>query len=84
MAHHKQTKDTVKPDADLPVVMRTGTESAGKHLAVHARQLASNRTFESYENIIDATCQAWKMLIALPDSITSTGMRDWAHVGRAQ
>ena len=43
----------------------------------------SNRVFETYEAIIDAACDAWRKLIAQPDTITSIGMRDWAHVGQA-
>ena len=43
----------------------------------------SNRVFETYDAIIDAACEAWMKLIALPDAITSIGMRDWAHVGQA-
>jgi hypothetical protein len=42
----------------------------------------SNRVFETYEEIIDAACEAWNKLIALPNTITSIGMRDWAHTGR--
>ena len=35
----------------------------------------SNRVFETYEEIIDAACDAWNRLIALPATITSIGMR---------
>jgi hypothetical protein len=42
----------------------------------------SNRVFESYDDIIDAACQAWNKLIALPAVITSIGMRQWAHIGQ--
>jgi transposase len=42
----------------------------------------SNRVFETYDEIIDAACDAWRNLIALPQTITSIGMRDWAHVGQ--
>jgi DDE superfamily endonuclease len=44
----------------------------------------SNRVFETYEDIVDATCEAWNKLIALPDTISSIGTRAWAHVGRSQ
>lgn len=44
----------------------------------------SNRVFETYDAIIDAACEAWRKLIAQPDTITSIGMRDWAHVGQSQ
>ena len=41
----------------------------------------SNRVFETYEEIIEAACQAWRDLTAAPDVITSIGMRQWAHIG---
>ena len=43
----------------------------------------SNRVFENYGAIIDAACEAWQKLIAEPRTITSIGMRDWAHIGQA-
>jgi transposase len=42
----------------------------------------SNRVFETYEDIIDAACDAWNRLIALPATVTSIGMREWAYTGR--
>ena len=42
----------------------------------------SNTVFEDYEAILDAGCNAWNRLIAEPQTITSIGMRDWAHVGQ--
>ena len=39
-----------------------------------------NLVFETNDDIIDAACEAWNKLIALPDAIPS--MRDWAHVGQ--
>ncbi len=42
----------------------------------------SNRVFETYGDIIDAACDAWQRLVALPATITSIGMRDWAHGGQ--
>ncbi len=43
----------------------------------------SNRVFDTYEAIIHAACEAWVKLLAQPETITSIGMRDWAHVGRS-
>ena len=43
----------------------------------------SNRVFDSYDAIVDAACEAWQKLIAQPDTITSIGMRDWAHIGQS-
>jgi len=40
----------------------------------------SNRVFEDYDAIVDAACDAWNALIDKPATITSIGMRDWAHV----
>src|SRR5260370_19589623 len=42
----------------------------------------SNRVFETFADIIDAICEAWNKLIAQPETITSIGMRDWAHVSQ--
>jgi len=42
----------------------------------------SNRLFENYAAIIDAVCDAWRRLIVQSQTITSIGMRDWAHVGQ--
>ena len=41
----------------------------------------SNRVFETYDDIIDAACEAWNKLTAAPAVITSIGMRQWAHIG---
>jgi hypothetical protein len=43
----------------------------------------SNRVFEIDDAIIDAACDAWRRLIGQPETITSIGMRDWAHIGHA-
>jgi hypothetical protein len=42
----------------------------------------SNSVFETYDDIVDAACAAWNKLAALPDVITSIGMREWAHIGQ--
>ncbi len=41
----------------------------------------SNRVFETYDDIIDAACDAWNRLIGQPDTIISIGLRDWALMG---
>jgi hypothetical protein len=49
----------------------------------HLRQTwLSNRVFETYEEIIDAACDAWNRLIAQPHTITSIGSREWASTGQ--
>lgn len=42
----------------------------------------SNRVFADYEAVLDASCDAWNRIIALPDTIRSIGWRDWAYAGR--
>jgi DDE superfamily endonuclease len=43
----------------------------------------SNRVFDTYDDIIDAACEAWMKLMAMPETITSIGMREWAPVGQS-
>jgi transposase len=38
----------------------------------------SNRVFASYDAIVDACCDAWNALMALPESIRSITERKWA------
>jgi transposase len=40
----------------------------------------SNRIFETYEDIVDACCDAWRWFTSQPDNITSIGTRIWACV----
>jgi len=43
----------------------------------------SNRVFETFDDILEAACEAWNKLIAQPQIITSIGMRLWAHIGQS-
>lgn len=43
----------------------------------------SNRVFDTYDAILSAACEAWRKLLAQPETITSIGMRKWAHVGQS-
>ena len=38
----------------------------------------SNRVFENYKAIVDACCDAWRVLIARPDAITTIATPNWA------
>ncbi len=42
----------------------------------------SNRVFETYEDIIEAACDAWQRLMAQPGTITSIGTREWVLTGQ--
>ncbi len=43
----------------------------------------SNRSFENYQEIVDAACNAWNKLVQQPHTITSIGYRNWASVGQS-
>ena len=40
----------------------------------------SNRIYETYDDILDACCEAWNALTAEPGRITSIATREWAAV----
>jgi hypothetical protein len=40
----------------------------------------SNRVFDTYDDIVDACCNAWNWLIAQPERITTIASRDYARV----
>jgi transposase len=42
----------------------------------------SNRVFHTCEDIIEAACEAWRKLLAQPETITSIGSRQWALIGQ--
>jgi len=39
----------------------------------------SNRVFKDYDDIVAHCCTAWNKLLAQPATITSIGLRNWAH-----
>jgi hypothetical protein len=60
------------------------TPAAPENVWQYLRQnWISNTVFENYDAIVDAACDAWRKLTARPETITSIGMRDWAHVGQS-
>lgn len=42
----------------------------------------SNRVFETYEDILEAACDAWQRLMLQPETITSIGYQDWIIKGQ--
>ena len=42
----------------------------------------SNRVVDTDDAVVEAACEAWRKLIAQPATITSIGLRDWAHIGQ--
>jgi hypothetical protein len=43
----------------------------------------SNRVFDTYDAIVDACCEAWNALVAVPDRIRTIASRDWAGTVKA-
>jgi len=43
----------------------------------------SNRVFDTYHAIVDACCDAWNALVAVPDRIRTIASRDWARTVKA-
>jgi len=55
-----------------------------ENLWQHLRQTyLSNRVFETYQDILDAACEAWNSIINQPWKIMSIGLRQWAHNGQS-
>jgi hypothetical protein len=44
----------------------------------------SNYVFQNSYEIIEAICYPWQRFIAKPETITSVGMRQWAHIDHTQ
>lgn len=42
----------------------------------------SNRVFPTYDDILDAACDAWNRLLDRPSKIISIGTREWAYNGQ--
>ena len=42
----------------------------------------SNLVFNTYEQVVEAACDAWRRLIAQPNTISSIGSREWALTGK--
>ena len=42
-------------------------------------RVLSNRIFQSYDDILDHACAAWRRIVDQPWRIVTIGLRDWAH-----
>ena len=78
---------SIRPGGICPTLRRAATTSrscrcpemsraqpGGERLAVHARQLVSNRVFTSYDDLVDHCCDAWNNLVDQPWRIMSIWM----------
>jgi transposase len=80
-----ETKKLIVPE-NLAIVLlpaRSPELNSAENVWQYLRQnWLSNRVFEDFNAILDAGCDAWNRLIAMPDTIRSIGWRDWALTGR--
>jgi len=80
-----ETKNLIVPE-NLAIVLlpaRSPELNSAENVWQYLRQnWLSNRVFEDFNAILDAGCDAWNRLIAMPDTIRSIGWRDWALTGR--
>jgi hypothetical protein len=83
MAYDRQAQHPEKYDDDLLAVTLAGTEPGRKRLQYLRANWLSNTVFETYDDIIDAACDAWNKLTEAPDVIKSIGRRQWAHIGHS-
>jgi hypothetical protein len=61
---------------------RAHTSSSG-HLRMNGRSRAPvipGAIVCDYEASVEAACEAWRKLMAQPDTTTSIGLRDWARI----
>jgi len=84
----RQTTTRLNPPSDItPVCLPSPAPEPDPQEDIRQYMRAnrlSNRVSGTCEEIIEATCKARTKRVALPDTITSTGMRDRAHPGRSQ
>ena len=83
MAHHGQAQHARQHHPDLPAVSCAELNPVENVWQYLRQNWLSNTVFENYDAIVDAACKAWRNLIAQPETITSLGMRDWAHIGQS-
>ena len=66
----------------MPLPSRAPELNPTENIWQYLRQTwLSNRIFPTYDDIIDAACEAWNRLLNNPAKITSIGRRGWAQTG---
>ena len=73
--------DLVMPENITPVILPpyspelNPAENVWEYLR---KNKLANRLYETYEEIVEACCDAWNSLMAMPDRIASIAARTWA------
>jgi len=81
------TKKLAQPDniTLLPLPPRSPELNPQENVWQFLRQrYLSNRVFLTFDDIVDAVCDAWNRLIDEPNRITSIGTRPWATTNTGQ
>ena len=67
----------------MPLPARSPELNPAENVWQYLRQnWLSNRVFDSYEAILEASCQAWNNLTDRPWKIMSIALREWALTGQ--
>ena len=75
--------DFVMPDNITPMVLPpyspelNPVENIWEYLR---KNKLANRLYDTYEDIVDACCDAWNALMAVPNTIATLTRREWAKV----
>lgn len=65
----------------LPIPPRSPELNPQKNIWQYMRDSGLNDViFKSYDHIVAHCCYAWRKLMKQPETITSIGTRQWAHV----
>ncbi len=77
------SKDLVMPENITPVILPPYSPelNPAENMWEHLRKNSlANRIYDTYEDIVDACCDAWNALMAAPDTIATLTRRTWAKV----
>jgi len=75
------SQDLVMPENITPIILPpyspelNPVENVWEYLR---KNKLANRLYETYEDIVEACCDAWNSLMAMPDRIASIAARSWA------
>ena len=75
------SQDLAMPENITPIILPPYSPelNSAENLWEYLRKnKLANRLYETYEDIVEACCEAWNTLMAMPDRIASLAARSWA------
>ena len=78
-------KRGITPTIKKELRRRSAVEAVIGHLKTNGRlgrNFLKGRDGDKINAILEAVCEAWNRLVSDPNTITSIGMRNWAHNGQ--